>query len=88
MLLEAHARVADLLGLLLAVVNVLIGSFDLAGKHFDLLEDTAVELLHEELPVLIVADGLVGIYTDRTSQLGDIVCPLTIYPSQLHVFLQ
>lgn len=88
MLFKAYARVTYFLCLLVALADSLISCLYLACKQLDLFENAAVEFLHEELPVLVVTEGLMSVNAYGVCQFGNVVCPLSINASQLHIFLQ
>lgn len=65
----------------MALFNGLFGSLYLVDEQFNLFEDTAVELLHEELSVLIVTKRLMSINADGVCQFGDVVGTLPVHSS-------
>lgn len=88
MLFKAHAWITHFLGLLVALADCLVSCLYLVCKQFDLFKDAAVEFFHEELSMLVVTKGLMGVNADGVCQFGNVVCPFPVHSSQLHVFLQ
>lgn len=87
-LFELNSRLIEVRALPLVLEYALSEGLDLLGDEFDLFEDAAVEFLHQELLMLVVHDGLVGIDAYRVQQLRYVQASLPVQIPQLPVLAQ